>query len=366
MFSTCIYLLLFVISRHCYRLWKRLYLVPACEKELHTLLSSAERWRLHQKTYYKQLRKRADNPPYYFLLNDSCFLLMAFLFFLLSSLQQSPANLPPLMEQTPTLDNRSLTARLLGLSMRDCLHSRPEDLYCHFTSEWETPVRDGFRYSIKFLANRDPSWRRFFVDESGEYYYPQHLLVDVGSSPALMHSGVTLVREGHLTRQLTELHLREGAKCICPAFLGILDNVSFHLYHTNYDKEKRWLIMHDPVLYRNSSDARLVLTTPLYGANSPFSAFSGPSQQAHYETFLVEFSAPNFQFDDAHRNQSRATLTGYNNRLYEHYCERGLHWGRKMFILQQLNREKSVDRLRLQLSGEDASCFIYCQRLARS
>jgi len=356
------YLLLFMLSRYCYRLVKRLYLVPPCEKDLHKCLSGSEIWRIHQEAYYRAVKKQTGNLRYYFLVDDGCFVVLSLLFFILSSLYQQQPIVTPVVTTTPEPDTRSVTARLLGMTMRECLHSRVTDLYCHFTSEWETPVRSAFRYALKFIANRDPAWRRYFVDESGEYYFTQHLLESQSyeGEEGHLHSVVTLVRESQLTRHLTQLHLKEGVKCICPAFLGILDNVSFHLYPTNYDNEKRWLIMHDPVLYRNSSDARLVMTTPIFPTTSPFAAFSpsgGP--HTHYETFMVEFSAPNFKFDDAHKNQSRATLTEYNNRLYEHYGGRG----RKMFILQQLSREKSVDRLRLQLSGEDASCFIFCQRL---
>jgi hypothetical protein len=341
------YLFIFILSRYLHRSLKRKLIIPACAYQF-----PAERWFFQEKVFYRVVKKESLLFRLHFLVGDSVFLLLSGLFFVISAYHQPL----PVTTTSNTSGERSLTARVLGLATRHCLTALPQDQYCHHTTEWATPVRDGHRYAIKFLASRDPGWRRYFVDERGGYYYTQYVLEHTQpceEGPPLLHTEVSLVRESHLLRQLGDLQRSTGTRCICPSFLGILDNISFRLYHKPQTREESWLVMHDPVLYRVPSDARLVHTKPLYTESSPFYVFDPfPGKSlTHYDSFVVEFSVPDSP------SQPLTTLTDYNNRLFEH------GGGEKTFILQQLG-QKSVARLRLQLSGDDASCFIYCQRLS--
>ena len=392
------YLLLFMVSRFSHRLLDIRWAHPPphhhfrYDDSIHNAISSEERWALWEREYgklyeavrYREQKRRAQSMNEYqdrtwkklhnhcHLQVDLLFICVALLCLVLSYCLPSASvcvvpEVPTVVnvcakeierqaEEPVVVENRNLPALLLGLVMPDCTQSNADDTYCHFTEEWRSPVRDAYRYMMRFLVPRDPLWRSHYVDEAGERYFTLHTL----SEP--LASGISLVSERRLLETLTSIHRTEATRCLCPLHLGIVDNVSFHLFDMATDNSTRWHIMHDPWLVRNTTGANLVLTTVTYTPGSSLTAFAitGVTHE-HYESFTVEFSEATLRLDDV----ARATLTGYNNRLHEYHTTTKRRQDKEMFILQRVER-KFVDRVRLKLSGEAATCFIYCQRLSAS
>lgn len=395
------YLLLFMLSRVSHRLLDIRWSQPPphhhfrCDDSLHNPMSSEERWALWEQEYdklcdsvrYREQKRRAQSMNEYrdrtwhklnnhrHLQIDLFFICGALLCLVLSHCLPSDVNVvvvpdvpaaasvcakePALIPEEPVVvaaavEARNLPALLLGLVMPDCVYFSGENTYCSFTEEWQSPVRDAYRYVMRFLVPRDPLWRGHYVDEAGDRYFTLHTLREP------LASGITLVSERRLVETLTSIHRTEATRCLCPLHLGIVDNVSFHLFDSSADNSTRWHIMHDPWLVRNTSGASLVHTTVAHTPGSSLMAFvtTPGATHEHYESFTVEFSESTLRLDDV----ARATLTGYNNRLHEYYTGK-MRQEKEMFILHRVER-KFVDRVRLKLSGEAAACFIYCQRLS--
>ena len=165
---------------------------------------------------------------------------------------------------------------------------------------------------------------------------------------------MSLVREVDLLARLDEAAARGGgAACLCPLYLGLLADVAF-LRYAAPPGEARWLVMHAPEIQRNGSDARVVQTRVVHPAGSPFHAFAPAAATLvleHHDTFTVEFCAARAEPSGVDGAVGPAGLTEYEEKT------RGLEG---VFILRRVGH----DRLRLQLSGADASCFVYCRHLA--
>jgi hypothetical protein len=210
------------------------------------------------------------------------------------------------------MEERSVTALVLGLSMPACTHAT-EPGYCYALHKQP-------------LVSAPPAERRYFVDEYGQHYFT-----------VLQQGLVSLVHARRLQEQLQALPRVREDRCVCADQLdAVRTDRALAFLHSG----GAWHLMPDPQVVRNTTGARMVRN------EWP----DLPDALEHYESFTVEFaefaSAP---LDDA----VRVKLTEYNNRLAVAYPT--------MFILRCLDASV-VARVRLTLVDSDAACFTYCRQ----
>jgi len=209
-------------------------------------------------------------------------------------------------------------------------------------SDYCTVARDEWWRETGAAVPRD---RHYFVDATGRLYFtgrvpPRRNLLFPDES--FGRSAVALVREDLLVPLLDDLYERRGVRCVCPLFLGLRDNVSFLF------RRDTWTVLYDPVVWRNTTEATLVRSRVDYA--TPWQHYSGDN--VHHSHIVVEFSSvAAFRFDNLNERKSRTLLTGYQTLALRTQNRSALH------------HIETVERLRLQLSGDDAVCFTHCQRL---
>jgi hypothetical protein len=163
----------------------------------------------------------------------------------------------------------------------------------------------------------------------------------------------------------------QSGNCVCPIFLGIYGNITFHYNH--YDDI--WTIMRNPRVYRNNSLSTLVVSTVKYHYNSLFYDVNLQIRKRydmdnliHHNSFIVEYdnlptyssSSPQNLMDEKEDNNNKQTrkmmnsLSELNNRV------KSLE--KRPLILEKI---LEVERTTIQLIQDDAICFTYCDTLNR-
>jgi hypothetical protein len=352
-------LLFVVLLRYAYRALKSCLKTPRDPLAYTNALRGAEQWEAMNRAYAKAARKTGLYGRYAFLAKDVLFILLTSA--MLRAMHLAAAATPsppvtPVMGTTecplcppPVPSTAALVVRALGAPLAECLDEAvvAEGERCFADRFWAEEVRDAYRQEIRSV--REPGAERlFFRDAAGALYYALHTLERRG---ARRGSAVSLVREVDLLARLDEAAARGGgAACLCPLYLGLLADVAF-LRYAAPPGEARWLVMHAPEIQRNGSDARVVQTRVVHPAGSPFHAFAPAAATLvleHHDTFTVEFCA------------ARAEPSGVDGAVGPAGYEEKTRGLEGVFILRRVGH----DRLRLQLSGTDASCFVYCRHLA--
>jgi hypothetical protein len=243
---------------------------------------------------------------------------------------------PQVQVQVRSLEN------ITGMTLSHCFS--PEQQYCYYEKQWLGPV------------DRQTWQPNYFIDEYEDIYFVkqgqkrddnQHVVV-----------GDNLIKETHLVRTLTRLREKEGERCICPSFLGIYDNMSFIYYHDTTE----WIIMNEPVIGEATPGARLINTMVKYPENSAFKQFipATMTKSEHWDSFSVSFNSPSFQFD----SNDVKPLASLNHKLLQYDTIEMKRTEQSQFILRRLDREREMRRISIKLKGDEAMCFIFCQRLA--
>lgn len=170
--------------------------------------------------------------------------------------------------------------------------------------------------------------------------------------------------EQHILPILKKLYKEERIMtenvCICPLFLNIVSNVSFH-----YEKsEQRWIVMHDAMIVRTNTfyadlvGSRLVYVegSNFYKKQNPFvvKASEEDDQFVHYDSFVVEYTGVTSLAHD--EISSTTAISEANDKLREASFK-------KARIFKRVSTE--LHRTQIALSGSDAVCFVYCDRLSK-
>ncbi len=152
--------------------------------------------------------------------------------------------------------------------------------------------------------------------------------------------------------ELERLHQDEVSRglleppCICAPLIGVLDNVTL-LYRPGAS----WLVMPRPAIQRVNAGAQQVRSTVRYHFNSRFFATSQEIARelqlgdvVHYNTFIVEYDAP-----------ARQEVAPLLHTL----SERVAHLEPRPLLMERV----PTTRHRVQLTGNDAICYIYCDSM---
>jgi hypothetical protein len=249
----------------------------------------------------------------------------------------------------------NLTGSVLGQSLRHCTVRGQSGEYCYYKEEWQNGDITREREEERF----------YYVDQFEEIYFRlntvRRQLIGEGEDYEIIN-GHSIVKEKSLKRTLKRLYEKEGERCICPGFLGIRDNISFLYYHEKSD----WIILNNPVLGERLTNSQLVNTWINYPQNSVFRKFLSSDQSQkkneHYDSFTLSFDSPSYQFD----SQDVRLLEEYNAKMFHYETVKMGDAQQNVFILRRLSREKHIKRLSIKLKGQDAVCFIFCQRLSFS
>lgn len=250
---------------------------------------------------------------------------------------------------------RNLTGLVLGQSLRHCILRGESGEYCYYKEEWQAD---------EIIQEREEE-KLYYVDQFKEIYFSMNTvrrqLIGDDEDYEII-DGHSVVKEKSLIRTLKRLYENEGERCICPDFLGIRDNISFLYYHEKSD----WIILNNPVLGERLANSQLVNTWINYPQNSVFRKFLHRYQykkkNEHYDSFTLSFDSPSYQFD----SYDVQLLEEYNAKMFHYETVERHDSQQSIFILKRLSREKHIKRLSIKLKGQDAVCFIFCQRLSSS
>jgi len=246
----------------------------------------------------------------------------------------------------------------------------------------KTPVFSG-QSGLLALVEREPApllaHLHLLADERRSIYYPLVFRTPVissslsdffSSSDEESVKGEWHTRYVRLEQELIPLlsyihheELNRGAiiqhPCICPLFLNIIANVSF-LFDVS---EQRWLVMAQPSIIRVNSFAEQVASTVASNERSLFykshrywqRQMKDDGEMIHYDSFIVEYTEPSNELTLTEQSE----LSRFNKVMGEHdYTE--------LRILSRQNEEMvQMQRKKAHVSGNDASCFIYCDTLQR-
>jgi hypothetical protein len=294
-------------------------------------MRNGENWSLLQRAYEKLERKKNPEQRHIrTLLKHLAFLIVASL--ALCALQPFTTLT---LSAVPAGDRNDTAAYSRCLSIL----SVEAGEYCRASESewWGEEVRDGYRWRIRYFSHAMEETipkRHFFADQRGEIYYTHYALVRVdGCAPEIKR---VLISENNLMGRLEEMERNTSSSCLCAPFLGLVDNITF------LRAAQRWYVMHDAAILRNRSDSVVVKTGVFYPPVSPFRPFLPAPELVlhHHSSFTIEFTpTPAFSAAAAAAAQSNGE-----------------------FILRRITAE----RITLQLSGDDATCFFYCHHLLRS
>lgn len=241
-----------------------------------------------------------------------------------------------------------------------------------YVEEEETAVAAAFTDTV--AAGSPPQWLSHTTLHQARRITPAasvtpHLLVDRHVAAYFVTTSIEpreggkaarrLVSYAGLINELERLRVEDERRghqanrpCICPVFLGLVTNTTL-LYR---EDGNNWLVMHQPVIARNNSFASQLVSTMRHHFNSvlfPLSQRVGQvfgaarlSDLVHYDTIVVEYSvaAP----EDATLVQL-GELDGRLRRLSQ-----------RPVLLAQVDQ---FNRVQQQLTGNDAICFVYCDRV---
>lgn len=249
---------------------------------------------------------------------------------------------PP--EVVPRSAPRASPATTLGVAVHDCLLPLPPtETYCYHTDlVWRGPVRDT---RVVRGCDQPSEHRPHFVDHNGDHYFRVHASVVRPIDAALDENAThvvaspVLVKEKLLRQSLARRYEHDGEHCVCPEQLGLHDSLAFLLYEEATHASRHWTIMIDPLIVGPAPGATRVHTTAAAAA-----AAAAVQTLEHYDKLIVSFAAPQLQMEA----EESARLIEYNNRLQD------------VFIVRRIGATE-IGRISIVLSGQDASCFIYCQ-----
>ena len=181
--------------------------------------------------------------------------------------------------------------------------------------------------------------------------------------------GTRLVNRHRIDAELERLRVLEAhGDCICPVFLGFLQNMTFL-----YDRvQERWVWMMRPHVYRNNTLSKFTETTVLYEKNqlyynyNAFVSFIMHNEMLleHYETIHVDYieeEAVSRILDDYSLLKSHHRALAHNDVF-----EKSIHIDDPLertipFKIQRLQwRHKQV-----VLSGDASICYHFCEHTNR-
>ncbi len=170
--------------------------------------------------------------------------------------------------------------------------------------------------------------------------------------------------KGDETDRVGNMH---SGNCICPIFLGIYGNITFH--YNDYDNT--WIVMHNPRIYRTNSLSTLVMSTVKYHYNSMFYDVNlqirkiyNMDNLIHHNSFIVEYdSLPTFS-SPLQNHPTTNTMEEEKNIMYsDNLAElnsRVKSLEERPLILEKILKS---ERTTIQLINDDAICFNYCDTL---
>ena len=164
--------------------------------------------------------------------------------------------------------------------------------------------------------------------------------------------------------------MHQQLACICPVFLGIVDNVTF-LYDTRY---AQWLVMHQPVIVRNETRGPQIKSTLLY-EQARFSVnplyrnyrryidqtLRGESTLRHYASYEVAYDGGD---DKDGVNEMPFEYKLYETRLRDYDTATATAVGdeqERSVLMSMSTPPRRRRRTTILLDGEQAICFNFCQ-----
>ena len=239
---------------------------------------------------------------------------------------------------------RLLIGEALGYAVQHCNGSAGEFCYVE-EADAENPLRWPPATECEPQQRDSPLNGRYLWDKQSFQFYARTW---ASGTPRL----VNYWQLQSLLEQLQE-HERDrlglpAAPCVCGAFLGLLDNVT--LLH----RHNAWLVMPRPVIRRVNAMASEVQSRVRYHYNSQLFDISQRlesqlqmGETRHYNNFIVEYDQPQEPLLAA----PSASLGEQQSRVAQ--------LEPVPVVLQRVPSE----RVRLQLTGDDAICYIYCDTM---
>ena len=251
-----------------------------------------------------------------------------------------PSSVPLSVEEA----RRLLIGEALGYAVYHCNTSKGEFCYVE-EAEIENPLRWPPALDCAPQAPHSPLDARYLWDKQSFQFYARTWSSE---APRLVHYWQLQRRLEMLTERERDTLGLPSAPCVCPVFLGLLDNVTL-LYRGG-----AWLVMPRPVIHRVNAMASEVHSRVRYHYNSQLFDISQRLEQQlqmgesmHYNNFIVEYDQP-----------QEPALTAPQASLGEQ-MSRASRLDPVPVVLQRVSSE----RVRLQLTGDDAKCYIYCDTM---
>ena len=260
---------------------------------------------------------------------------------------------------------------ILNTDINHCLS--PVDGYC-FLFDNEITLVNAILYDNQSMDDnitynkKKETHMLSLIDKNGHFYNQYNILNNYSINKSIISYGdiITLLAKlGELEPQTSD------SICICPSFINIIDNITF--FFDQY--ENKWIIMYFPFIYRNNILSDNVLSTIIFDNKSIFynkskninHAYNITNKFIHPYSFVVEYLSL-VNNDDKILNN----LSEMNIKITDFYSvnRTGI---KKYNILYKtvlldnigaLSHSKPIhNRKRIQFTGNDAICFIYCNTL---
>lgn len=266
---------------------------------------------------------------------------------------------PPLSSQSPTLDFYSQL--LDSTPVHQCLTHTMREPGSYCVTQTGRLWRGGTDSRLAYPQGLDTitGERDYYTDAANRLYYPV----------STVSQGEALLTAETLVSHLESLRLGESVACVCPVFLGILDNMTLL-----YDYALRqWLVMLAPAIEKNNTVTPLIESTLEYTNKSGslhhnyhqfvVERMQGASKFVHYATFHVAYSVlQELQREIPGPNQTEQH-TEYTNRILTHdtvsRCINRDDPDQRTLLLKAHPPASRTRRNRV-LSGEEAICFSFC------
>jgi hypothetical protein len=286
---------------------------------------------------------------------------------------------PAVAVTTPVLSEaeqlRAIVSEAVGREMADCgtvVQQPPPGEYCFFEQFYMTEFLGLYvDYYVDGVQSHWPprlDGRHALLDRVAQPHYFVRAVDSGWEAVALesqrpRHNGSRLLSSAvlqqrlEMLRQEEETHGLSDAPCVCPPFLGLLDNLT-----VLYRGSNGWLVMPRPSIRRVNVGASEVRSTVhyhfnsvLYDLNLRLQQWLAPGDVVHYNTFIVEYDAPAQQEPSDALHELHGRLDAFYRRQSTQFPD-GRHG---IELLQRV----PVERQTVQLKGNDAICYIYCDRM---
>lgn len=261
-------------------------------------------------------------------------------------------------EEEEEESRQNTISRLMNRNTYPCRSYKPsQDEFCFL--EEEDVKQANFKLKLPQLDKEINSNESIYylIDKWGSiYFYP--------GEPNQIDFLVNTLESIRLDEE--EKRNLHGYMCICPAFLGIRQNISF-FYNTN---EERWIIMLYPVIIRENILAGRVSSTVRYHYNSNLFSVNEDLHRRynnnddsvdaidsgnkhplidleHSSSFVVEYE------DLPDQSSVSDLLKEMDNKM--------ISVNPRPLILERVTR---FEKKRQQMIGDQAICFIYCNKVS--